>query len=81
MLHAIGQHAQRQRFGMGQRISPGFAVSQTAGQIHDLGNPAAIRFAVEFDFQIHNRKLNQRPLPVESESALEFSRRDFAPLR
>jgi hypothetical protein len=69
VLQTVGQHAQRERLGPGQRVCLGFSVSQAAGQIHDLGNPAAIRLALDFDFQIHSWNLNQIPDTVEFKTA------------
>ena len=64
MFQTVGQHTQRERLGFCQRIVLRFAISHAPGQFHDFSNPATIRLTVEFDFQIHNRKLNQRLVPV-----------------
>jgi hypothetical protein len=36
--------------------------------LHDLGNPAAVGFALYLDLQVHGRKLNQAIGAVEQET-------------
>jgi len=49
MVEAIGECAPGQRLHLGDGIGPGDAVSEDAGDCCDLGDPAAVRFLVEFD--------------------------------
>jgi len=69
VFQTVGQHAQRERFDLGQGIVARFAVSHTARQIRDVGEPPATHFALNLDFQVHAKKLNQTTTAVEWEIA------------
>lgn len=53
MLEAIGQHAERESLGVGNRLIARGAIGQDALEVGDLGDPAAILFAVDFDGEVH----------------------------
>jgi hypothetical protein len=55
MLEPVGQHAESQRLGAGDRLLAGLAVGQNAGEIWDFSDPAAVVFAVDFECEMHDR--------------------------
>ena len=55
MFNEVGENSQPER--LRQDIGLRAAISQAAGQTNDLGNPATISFALDFNFQIHNLNL------------------------
>ena len=50
MLQAIGQDAENEGLDFGNGFIPGGAIGDGAGDHRDLGDPAAVLFAVDFDF-------------------------------
>lgn len=72
-VQPIGQHAECECLDFGERVRLRRAVSETAGQFHDLGNPTAIGFALKFDFQVHGWKLVHLSEAVESKTAVQPS--------
>jgi len=49
MLHSIGQDPEGKRLDCGQRIVARVSVRRCAGEIDDVGQPAAVLFALELD--------------------------------
>lgn len=55
VLQSFRQHAQREGLDMSNGFGAGLAVAQSPRQRRDLGQPAAILFAVEFDVESQRR--------------------------
>ncbi len=53
MFQAIRQDPQRQRLHPSDGLLARLPVSQHAGQLRHLGQPAPIFFTLDFDLQIH----------------------------
>ena len=50
MFQAIGQDAENESLDLGDRFLPGGTVGHGAGDNGNFGDPAAVLFALDFDF-------------------------------
>ena len=50
MFQAIGQNTENESLDLGDSFLPGGTVGHGAGDDGDLGDPAAVLFAFDFDF-------------------------------
>ena len=53
MLQLVGQHAQCQRLRCGKSLLAGRSIDQDSRKVNDLGDPAAVFFALQLDGQSH----------------------------
>ena len=72
VIETFGEHSERERLDAGDCFVSRGAVAEHAGQVRDFGNPAAIRFALQFNFQIHALKLIQFFETVESKPVVRI---------
>jgi hypothetical protein len=62
MLQLVGQHPQRQRLRCGKSLLAGRSVDQDSRKVNDLGDPAAVFFALQLDGQSHLLRLAHSPI-------------------
>ena len=55
VLDLVGEHRVRERQNLGERIFAAGPLDHDAGQFGNLGNPPAVRLAVELDGELHRR--------------------------
>lgn len=58
MLQLVGEHPQSQCLRCDKGSIAGRSVDQDSRQVHDLGDPAAVLFPVQFESQVHVLKAN-----------------------
>jgi hypothetical protein len=56
-LHVGRQNGERDGLHVGQRFLPGAAVCERAGQVGDLGDPAAVCLAIKVHSQLHDHQV------------------------
>ncbi len=61
MLQLVGQDAQCQRLRCGKSLLAGRSVDQDSRKVNDLGDPAAVFFALQLDGQSHLVRLAHSP--------------------
>lgn len=75
VLEAIGQNSEGEGLGVGNRLVARGAVGENALEIGDLGDPAAIVFAIEFEGEMHVSRerwvRRDRTAPALPQSSIE----------